>query len=393
MWLALCLSARLLSGKNAGQEGGNGVACKKLIRIFAMKVCIVTVYDSINSGSFWQAYTLGQALRNMGHTVCYLEREKSGGASSSKMAQAKKVVKFLLKGHATHAVDYIKTIRGFQEAHKKFSIVQNNENSFDDIDCFVLGSDTIWNLDSKYFQHNYKIFWGEAFSNKKVVTYAASVANTSLEKCTQLENIEQIVSQWSAVGVRDLQTKNIINHFTDRSVEIVCDPTLLLTKAEYQKWAQRLHPTSYVFLYLFNELTPTQIDALVAFCRENNLSIINGVTNYNKAFFDVQAINTPDAFLSYMYFADYVITDTFHGTVFSVNLQKDFVVIDRGQNKVIDFLNRVGFKDRVVKNPDSLTPVLNRPIDYSEKEDAVNEWREKSIRFLKSAVEETDCDS
>ena len=47
-----------------------------------MKVCIVTVYDSINSGSYWQAYILGAALEKMGHSVCYYERNKKGASSS-----------------------------------------------------------------------------------------------------------------------------------------------------------------------------------------------------------------------------------------------------------------------------------------------------------------------
>ena len=89
--------------------------------------------------------------------------------------------------------------------------------------------------------------------------------------------------------------------------------------------------------------------------------------------------------MQYMLAADYVITDTFHGTAFSMNLEKRFAVIDRGKNKVNELLEQYGFLDRLSINDNQLEQILDTPIDYLIRMQRITVSRKKSIDFLDNA--------
>lgn len=355
-----------------------------------VNICIVTVYDSINSGSFWQAYALGYVLKKLGHQVYYFQREKKGGASSSKCIQIKNLVKTTLKYGLRASFRYFQSLYEFNIAKKKFNIISNKKSEIDRMDCFVLGSDTIWNLDSKYFTKNYKIYWGLNFANKKTITYAGTVANTPKEVFYNNSELLVAVNLWDRIGVRDEYTREIISSMTKKAVEIVCDPTFLLTRQEYRKMINTHQHNKHIFLYLFEDISDEQSKELREFAQKNGLEIVQGINNRHNISRDREIVNSPNSFLQFFYSAEYIITDTFHGTAFSVNLQKQFVVIERSKNKVNDLLSRLEFVDRLAKENESLIPFLSESIDYGMRYAAVEKFRNDSLSFLRKAIGGTD---
>ena len=87
---------------------------------------------------------------------------------------------------------------------------------FNDIDCFILGSDTIWNLDNKYFASNYKRYFGGIFGDKKVITYVASVGNTPLETFKEYSDIPNMLEKISHISVRDEDTYHIVKNLCNK---------------------------------------------------------------------------------------------------------------------------------------------------------------------------------
>lgn len=347
-----------------------------------MKVCIVTVYNSINSGSYWQAFALGWKLEQLGHKVCYYKREAADGSSNSKKSQVIQMVKTLLKYGAGAAIKYGQMVSEFQKCEKRFSVVDNDQ-SLNAIDCFILGSDTIWNLQSEYFKKNYDIFFGRRFLPKRVVSFAASLANTTKEEFASIPELSDIVNHWDAIGVRDTRTKEIISDFSHHNVFLVCDPTLLLDLNDYKRWVHKPDESKYIFVYAFERLSRNQAEELVSFAKENQLIIINGGARPKPWYCDKTIVNSPDLFLDYMYYAEYVVTDTFHGTAFSINFKKNFAVAYRNKKKVIDLLHQMDLDDRLVTEKDSLVRVLKSDI---KNQDKLTELREASINFLKGAI-------
>ena len=346
-----------------------------------MKICIVTVYNSINSGSFWQAKALGKVFENLGAEVVYLKRKNSIDSSSSIINQIIFILKKLLKHGFSEAIKACQMFLDFKKEQASFNILANKDKFFNDIDLFVLGSDTIWNLDSGYFSKNYRIYFGEIFKNKDVISYAASIANTSIETIKKYKDIPTMLDNLKGISVRDENTYKMVKELSQNNVQLVCDPTLLLTKQDYIK----LNSTSkeekkYIFLYLFSRLSNSQVDNIKKFAEKNNLKIIGGTNN--EKYCDECIVNNPNNFLNYMIYADYVITDTFHGTIFSTNLEKNFVVINRNKQKVNNFLKMVKLDDRLV-NEENISKKFDTSIDYSYCNRKIKEFRKESLKFIK----------
>ena len=348
-----------------------------------MKICIVTVYNSINSGSFWQARALGILLEKLGHEVYYYKRNTG---SASKLNQLKEVLKKIAKLKFRQAITTAKDISNYNKASKIFKVISKDSEIYKNIDCFILGSDTIWNTDNKYFYENYKKYFGQIFENKKIISYAPSVANTSYEKLNRINNLSELINNIESISVRDNRTCEIIKKFTSKSVTLVCDPTMLLSKSDYKLMEQKpIEKNDYIFLYLFENLSIKNEDELKQFAKKNNLKIYS--RKQNNKFADKCVENSPSSFLNYMLNAKYVITDTFHGTIFSINLEKEFVVIDRNKNKVNEVVERLGMRDRLINPIESnIIEKLENKINYEKIRRYIEEYRNNSIKFLTNAL-------
>ena len=352
-----------------------------------MNICIVTVYDSINSGSYWQAKCLEMVLGKWGHKVFFLKRVgDNSGSSASRMSKMKKYLTLLIKRGVKCASLYRKRLKEYKKLVDEFSVIDIND--VDSMDCFVLGSDTIWNLNSKYFLAHRNEYWGYSFLSKNIITYAGSVANTKADKIKEYPELTDCVQHWSSISVRDYQTKEMISTVTDKDIVEVCDPTLLIPPDWYPESDGPSEENDFIFLYLFNELDSVQAEELVSFARENHLKIIQGAGDREYSHVDSMSINAPMQFVANMRRAQYVITDTFHGTLFSTIFEKQFVVLDRGKEKIADYLIRTHLSDRLVKTDGALADILTESIDYSYVESSIEEMRTKGLEFLKSSLEE-----
>ena len=349
-----------------------------------MKIIIVTVYNSINSGSFWQAKALETYLSNMGLDVYFLKRNNKG-SSVSFYNKFCKLLKAFFQLNFSKFFNLLSTFYDFSICEKHFRTLNFNDINSDDI--IILGSDTIWNVDSKYFLDNYTTYFGSKFNKFKVVSYAGSFANTSIKSVKKINNIGSIVDNWHSISVRDTYSFNIMKELTNKKINMVCDPTLLLDKNNYQSLCYKPSiKKKYIFLYLFDELTSAQKKSLYDFALKNDLLIIDGMNLKMKT--DYKIINTPYNFLSYMFYADYIITDTFHGTVFSVNLEKQFVSINRNKNKVNDFLKIAKFDDRLFDGDNF--DAFNSLIDYSNRIQHINALKNSSRFFLSNVLDVVD---
>lgn len=350
-----------------------------------MNIGIVTVFDSINCGSYWQAYALGYILRSMGHNVAYLERKKTGTSSNSNFFKFKRILSAFKNDGVYAAMQTMKSIYEFQHCIEQFTAIKACDKDFSIIDCVILGSDTIWNVADQYFLDNWEFFWGKEFANCKIITYAGSVANTDKKIINSLPEIRNVVNNWSCISVRDKHSKEIISSLTKNSIELICDPAMLLTKEVYEGISTTYDFTEhYIFLYLFKRLSERQERNLADLARNSNLIIINGIKKQCAPFSDRTIINSPHEFIKYFLNADFVVTDTFHGSVFSIVLNKKFAAIDRGKNKVRELLKEFNLENCLIGEKEELRFENVNWLQINKKV----EWnRKKGISFLKKALE------
>lgn len=347
------------------------------------RICIVTVYNSINSGSYWQAFVLGKFLEKHNYEVKYLERKGNGNSSNKFKNMFNLALRISIKHGIGHGSRILKQFFEFKKYEKNFTVI--DDKSFSQIDCFVLGSDTIWNVESSYFADNRSRYWGGDFAGYRTISYAASVGNTSIETVRKFPDLLQAINRLSAISVRDIRTRDVISELTEKNVELVCDPTLLWSKADYYKYVGEKPEKKYIFLYLFKPLNHTQMSELRRVAAKNNLQIFSGA-GIDKGC-DKYIVNSPYEFIRYMYYADFVVTDTFHGTIFSANFEKKFAVIKRSKNKVDEFLKSVHLLDQLTDGS-NFQEVFMRNINYSEIATVLQNIRGSSKAYLLNAIEE-----
>ena len=342
-----------------------------------MKICIVTVYNSINSGSYWQAKALETYLKEMNYEVYFYKRDNKK-SSNSNYRKIRKYIKYTLNLNFKKIGIIHEVYKKFKELEKSFNII----NEYKNMDLIILGSDTIWNIDEEYFFKHIDTYWGERFKNKRIITYACSVGNTNLESYNIKNRIKKCISRFDKISVRDKHTYNSIKKYTKKEIKTVCDPTMLLDKSKYEEIINYDKPNitkPYIFLYLFRKLTKIENEELTTYAKINDMYIINGTETNNV--YDMQITNNPIDFIKYMNNADYVITDTFHGTIFSIILNKQFIVIDRGKSKINDILSQFNLQQRIVKNS-SLKKQFDSKIDYNKVNKKLIEYREYSRKYL-----------
>lgn len=342
-----------------------------------MKVGIVTVYNSENCGSFLQAYAMAQYLTKQGHLVSFLKRPVSGSSHSLK-AVLTECVKCILRRN-------FKQIKLILERHKAFSRTQKLLTvGGTDAELFVLGSDTIWNFQDRYFQKNSDLYTGKRLAEKPYIFYAASCGNTTAQDVQRLGVDLAAIGTARAVGVRDESSRELVQSVCKQEITRVVDPTLLLSRELYCAIAGETLCNGHILIYCFERLTPEQEKSIREFADSQNRKVVS-VGQYRR-WCDYSVEASPENFLAYYEKAHCVITNTFHGTIFSTVFEKPFCVVTKKKEKIRDYLQTVGLQDRMTEDPREIPDMLTNGPDYRQVNERIGQLREESQQFLEENI-------
>ena len=344
------------------------------------KIGIITVYHTENTGSVLQATALKDFLTLSGYDV-YKINTRNKYSAHSKFA----LLKNILKSIKTKS-DFRQCISRYNYFERyirnTFLVVNADQVESCGFEKLVIGSDTVWNIDSRYFKASEDLFWGMRWKKIPIISYAVSIANSSIEKLSQLTYPEKAVKSLEAIGVRDTYTQAFVETVLKKQVALNCDPTMLFGVDYYR---EKCFPIKerFILLYLFEEIRPELMEELKEFAFKRNLKIVC-LGKFIKGC-DIWKISTLDNFLSYFDSADYVITNTFHGTAFSIIFNKNFIVLDYNKIKVNEILGKVELNCRLTKNNLGL---FECEIDYKKVNSILDQFRESSKRYLLQALKQ-----
>lgn len=337
-----------------------------------MKILIVTVYNSHNSGSFLQAHALMSVLTDMGHEVKFLKREIGGSTHDIKIV-AKRVLRSLFKFRIGQAYYIIREWFVYDKAQTHFPIVSENSKYYSETDCIILGSDTIWNFDSKVLLKLASTYLGSKFKNKHVISYAASAANTPAELFNKVVAKNGCLSNIDTILVRDFYTKGLVEQSIKREAYLVTDPTLIASKHHFDNiYTKVCHQNQFVLLYFFGEISESLRKSIQEYAIVKQLDVIS--MPMKRSWCNKSLMSSPQNMVTYFHDAQAIITDTFHGTAFSMIYEKPFAVYDAGKNKVRELLIRYGEDNRLFTSHMQLSDILNR------KNEVVASGRLENIR-------------
>lgn len=263
-------------------------------------------------------------------------------------------------------------------------------------DCFITGSDQIWNTYHHFMPMQFLDFAGD----KKRIAYASSIG-TSKFKSEYEDRIRRWLLKFQHIGVREDEAVRTIKRLTGRDdVVQVVDPTLLVTADDWRRFAEDAHfeiplPKRYILCYLVGDnpwyekqLREVQqrfnLDVIIIPACENRSFNVDGMTVYPYA--------TVLEFVSLLDGAEYVCTDSFHATVFSLNLQKPFVEFirfrdgdEQSQNsRIYDLLDHYGLRNRIYRDN---SDAWHSSIDFEKVSALLESDRSRSLKFLSESIE------
>lgn len=346
-----------------------------------MKTCVVTVYNSDNYGAFMQAYSMQEYLKSNGCQVYFLKNK----ARSLNMLTFKKIVKRIMKGNFKGF--------GYQLARRKQFVKANSvfkECSFEDtaqMDLTVLGSDEIWNIKRKSI-YKYPSFFGRDVKSRAIVSYAPSANLAEKSDFMQHPEIVETMKKIDALSVRDEHSKEVISQlFEDRQVDVVVDPTLLNDETFYRKNIVKCNEKEkFVAIYSYgNKLSQENINNIVEFAHNNGYKIISLLDSFSWC--DKNLALSPFETLGYFDAAQMVFTDTFHGSIFSIILNKKLIVTSKSSNKIYNLLCQFGLDDRIISKDMTVEKLAQTDIDYDSVNEKVKAGREFSRAWLKDKLE------
>jgi hypothetical protein len=305
------------------------------------KVLIVTLCKSLNYGAYLQAFGLQEILRQRGLDPAFLDLYD--------FKQNIKRFKSLFKKNDRNisGIFSFKKYLQFSSAEKEMIF---KKRVGEDVEAIFLGADEIWSLVNNTFEARPE-FYGENILGVRKFSYAPSAGNTKIDIALENEVFQRGIRSLDKVSARDENTKKIADSILGgKDVPLVLDPAFLCDFPVVHKPRTDRMPYAVVYTY---GMSKARVGEVKQYARKNNLKLIS--PGFNNRWCDEVIMCSPFDFLSLIKNAECVITDTFHGTVFSIKYAKNFACYASGKTKIIGLLDELGLNDAIIKEGDLLS--------------------------------------
>ncbi len=366
------------------------------------KIGILTFYYNVkNYGALLQAYALVRAINSQGYSceqVCVMiannseKRRKRHLKIKNTPKYIKALFQILREKWFVYKTEKRNTaMQKFQNSipHSKLIYNSNNLNeSLKYYSSFITGSDQVWNLD----RYRKEYFLGFVPENIYKFSYAASMPNVNITD-EKKEIVKKHLESFDAISVREEETVEFLKNLTGKDVVQTLDPTLLLDKSQWDDISSdRMIDGDYVFCYFLGESKKMRKEAKRfakrVGCKIVTLPHLLKLRSEDMFFTHVNLYDvSPEQFISLIKYAKYVITDSFHATVFSTLYKTKFFVFDRTDagvmnSRITTLLSLTENEERFCcgdrMNVDYMLKIINKP---------VNKNTEQFLKMKKSSIE------
>ena len=348
-----------------------------------------------NYGSFLQAYSLKSNIEALGHTCDFINivpGEQIGEYKISKFHKLNLLVKRL---SGLDFISRIKAIYKFQTRFKneflpELGVKQGFVNNAH-YDIVVIGSDEVFNCSQKtWFGFSSQLF-GEGINADKVISYAGSFGATTVDSLTRL-GIKDRVAQYlknnfSAISVRDENSIHVVEQLIGKTPLLNVDPVIINNWSRYIP-KKHVDLDNYMIVYTYpGRITDTnEINSIREYAKSKNLKLIS--IGHYFPWVDKTIVPHPFEVLAYFRDAACIVTDTFHGSIFSIKNERPFctLVRDMNSNKLTFLLKQLGLSSRIAYDANSISSVLDTQIDYSKVNQTIAKETEKGLEYLKKQL-------
>lgn len=357
-----------------------------------MKIGIVSMQRIVNYGSFLQAYGLKRIIEELGHEVVFFDYK-------SKLPVTGFTVRKLL-AHVVRknpGLGWLEDeLRSRERLHYRYHReflpmlgVSYTHNPNETMDIAVVGSDEVFNCLQPTPDVGFSpTLFGQGIHAEKVISYAASFGYTTLEglkKYGLIDELSKYLRDFSAISVRDENSRKVITYLVGQEPTMNLDPVLIY---DYDLPEVDL-PENYVILYTYltRKYTDKERQQILSFCHQNGKILIS--IGEAQDWVDRKVDANPFELLAYFRNADFVITDTFHGALISMKYNKNFVCRLREDNrqKLGDLLQKLNQEKRMSTDYDNLQKYLDNPPDYTQTNLVIAKGKKEAVAYLSAHLQ------
>ncbi len=385
-----------------------------------MKIGIITFHFAYNCGAVLQCVALCEKLEQMGHEVCVINYQpwyhknrymplKNPFYNCAKRAARRtdndNIVKQLMRGtkgflatvyswrHYPKLRKVDKYFREFNKNNLKETIIYRTYEQLvknpPKCDLYISGSDQLWN--AKLTEGKLDPAYLLDFGNKDVrkITYAMGVSLDNMQET--FSSAKELLKKLDAISLREKECYEAINSLTENKVpmHVDVDPTFLLSKEEYDKYIckEELSAEPFIFTYTMMDKSREAVyEIATQMGKKMGIKVIDASANPKSPsnLLEEHRVCGPTQFLWYIKNAEYVVTNSFHGTAFSINMEKNFVTIPHSQTgyRVTEILDKLGLKKRYAYNTEDGMICFDEGADYQNSTKELEKLRQESVNYL-----------
>lgn len=351
-----------------------GVPPAARLRENSMKVGILTLHNAFNFGAYLQAYALQKTIIGLGHDVEFISLSHPEGSM-------RRMRTMLSKRPRKLAFNFSKYF-AFRQAWRSINVnTESYSRTRKRYDAIVIGSDEVWNIKNPTFAVMPEYF-GQGLNSSKIITYAPSSSKTTYADVAGNPRLVEGMGNIRHFSARDRNTFEIVERVAKKPVTMVLDPTFLVG---YDDEAEDIDVggKGYVVVYTYY-FDRVKIEKTIKFAKSRGLKLVSPCF-YND-WCDEVVPCTPFGFLGLIRDAEYVVTDTFHGSIFSILYGKQFGSYASEKIKVAALLSTLGLSGRELGVADDIGSVLDEPIDYEAVQSLIRQERDVSLNYLRQAL-------
>ena len=357
-----------------------------------MKIGIMSMQRIRNYGSFMQAYGLKSILKEIGYNDVEFIDYKVGKPiiKNEKRTIIQRVIGKLKRMISYKTEKYKNSIINefnyrYDNEFLKILDITEEKNYNHDIDYLIVGSDEVFNCIQANLDVGYSLeLFGQGFDKSQIISYAACFGGTNYEKLKEYkvnDEIVDLIRNFKSISVRDNNSSETIKKLIGKKPVINLDPALV---ANIDIPDDKVKHNNYIILYAYTDrINSKEAKVIKEFAKKCNKKIIS-IGTFQKCA-DIHLVLNPFEMLGYIKNADYIITDTFHGTIFSIKYNKKFATIIRNSNKekLGDLLERLNLLNRSVNSIEKLEDTIEKDINYKITNDIIKKEKIKTREYLK----------
>lgn len=353
-----------------------------------MNIGILSMQKIHNYGSFLQALSLKLQFEARGHEVYFIDilpgKQIVKSNAAERVSCLSKFDKYMFKRIENYLLD--KKMKAIHiNDYETYLETEKTLPQGESYDLVVIGSDEVFNATASSRWGFTAQLFGKVDNARRVVTYAASCGHTTFETAEKygiVGELQEAMQNLECISVRDENTARFVQKVLGEKPVMHVDPVFISNFDQFIPQPKQRKPYMLVYAYENRIQDEAEIAAIKQYAKKNKLEILCVGMQQRWCKNNIPASGFE--LLSYVKGAQCIVTDTFHGTVFSMKYNKRFLslVRDSNRNKLHGLLAQFGLEARSVENLDEFENTLNAEIDYGALNAKIENEQQRAYCYL-----------